>query len=150
MSEKWQKIVGGERTYKVEDSQRLSYREPDYYGGDSDVTFDIDFDATVKKSPEYGFDVALRIDVRTKTEADGQALSDEVLRVVKEWHARHPAHDWDKHPELSALRAAQPLTPDFLRDLVAIVTARLDPGPDDLATVNTALQNFARALLEAL
>ena len=52
--------------------------------------------------------------------------------------------------ELSALRAAQPLTPDFLRDLVAIVTARLDPGPDDLATVNTALQNFARALLEAL
>jgi hypothetical protein len=99
MSDRWQKIVGGERTYTVEDSQRLSYREPDYYGGDTEVTFDIDFEGTVKRG-EYLWDAVLRIDVRTRTEADGQQLCDEILEFVKTWHAHHPAKDWDKHKEV--------------------------------------------------
>ena len=42
------------------------------------------------------------------------------------------------------------LSREFLDDLIYKVKVRLDPSPEDQATVNTALQHLARAILESL
>ena len=60
---------------------------------------------------------------------------------------------WDAREELDKLRApVEPpvLSREFLDSLIEQTTNRLDPSPNDAATVNTALQNFARAILESL
>lgn len=60
---------------------------------------------------------------------------------------------WQMFDALNAERApVEPpvLSREFLDSLIEQTTKRLDPSPNDAATVNTALQHFARAILESL
>ena len=71
---------------------------------------------------------------------DGTMATFQQARFVKPWLEALPAAPVEP-PVLSR---------EFLDSLIEQTTNRLDPSPNDAATVNTALQNFARAILESL